>query len=576
MPAAPVPSATPLPDIWGEGALFAFSGLDGTTNAASQFTAALGPAPFGLLIHTPRRRLFTCTPPDAPAATVRLAIGDVLLIDTSQGELAQVWTAWHTLAGHAPAGTDLSLTFEDGGGGATRAATTWRTLDGECGDAVVLVVDEGRFGLAYGADRAEAEARARRGLAADVPAEVGRRLAFLSRAPHAAGEGRDRLLSKCLSVMKVNALAAEGAIPVLWSTPDRVPHRHLWLWDSVFHSFGMNHVDPAAAWSFLEAVLACQNDDGMVSHMMQVDGGLSTITQPPILAWGVWDNYRVANDREPLARAFPRLEAYLEWNLAHRDRNHNDLLEWEISGEPLCRSGESGMDNSPRFDAAALVDAVDFSTFQAQDMECLARIADELGRPGAAATWRERSQRMARQIHQLLWDEGAGLYTDRDLEGRLTGVKAVSGFLPLLLGDVAADRVEALAAHVSNPDTFGAPFPLPSASLDEPTWSTDMWRGATWINMNWLVIQGFRRCHRADVADELTAKTLEFVERYYREYGVLFEFFDARDQRPPVACDRKGPRREPYDIRRKVDSIRDYHFTASLVADLLLTESHRG
>jgi len=285
----------------------------------------------------------------------------------------------------------------------------------------------------------------------------------------------------------------------------------------------------------------------------------------------VWENHRVAGDAESLARAYPRLAAYLQWNLDHRDRNGNGLLEWEISGEPLCRSGESGLDNSPRFDAAAIVDAVDFSAFQAHDMECLSRIADELGRPGDAATWRDRSQQMAGRIHELLWDADIGLYTDRDLDGQLTGVKAVSGFLPLLLGHVAPDRVDALAAHAANPETFGAAFPLPSASLDEPTWSTDMWRGATWINLNWLAIQGFRRCHRPDVAADLAQKTVDMVERYYGEYGVLFEFYDARDERPPLACDRKGPRQEPYDIRHKVDSIRDYHWTAALVADLLLS-----
>jgi hypothetical protein len=51
--------------------------------------------------------------------------------------------------------------------------------------------------------------------------------------------------------------------------------------------------------------------------------------------------------------------------------------------------------------------------------------------------------------------------------------------------------------------------------------------------------------------------------------GVVFEFYDAQDQVPPVACDRKGPHREPYDIRQKTDPIRDYHWTAALTARLL-------
>ncbi|MFH1569604.1 MAG: trehalase family glycosidase [Gemmatimonadota bacterium] len=572
--ADPSPPLAPpaIPDIWGEGALFAFSGLDGPTCSASGFVATYASEPFGLLIHTPRRRVLSARLPAGAQARVRAATGAVLLVESDQGELAMGWTAWHSLAGRAPADACLGLRLE-GSEPQPASGGIWCTVD-EGRDAVVLAADGGRFGLAWAPDAAQALDRARQALAADLPAEVGRRLAFLSRAPRLGDPGRDRLLRKALSVMKVNTLAAEGAIPCLWSTPDRVPHRHLWLWDSVFHSFGMNWVDADAAWHFLEAVLACQNPDGMISHMMQVDGGRSSITQPPILAWGVWENQRRAPDRQRLEWAYPRLAAYLEWNLRHRDRNHNDLLEWEISGEPRCRSGESGMDNSPRFDAAAVVDAVDFSAFQAVDMGCLARLAAELGRADEAARWGERRRRLARQIQDLLWDEAAGLYTDRDLAGRLTGVKAVSGFLPLLLDEVPAGRVEALARHTRAPRTFGAAFPLPSVALDEPAFSTDMWRGATWVNLDWLVVQGFRRQGRPEVAARLTGQVLAHVDRHYREWGVLFEFYDAADRRPPAACDRKGPRQEPYDLRRKVDSIRDYHWTASLVADLLLAEAH--
>ena len=43
------------PDIWGEGALFAYSGMDGVTNSNSQYVATLAQHPYSLLIHTPCR-----------------------------------------------------------------------------------------------------------------------------------------------------------------------------------------------------------------------------------------------------------------------------------------------------------------------------------------------------------------------------------------------------------------------------------------------------------------------------------------------------------------------------------------
>lgn len=97
-----------------------------------------------------------------------------------------------------------------------------------------------------------------------------------------------------------------------------------------------------------------------------------------------------------------------------------------------------------------------------------------------------------------------------------------------------------------------------------------MWRGATWINFNYLVILGLRRQGLAELAQELAEKTIRYVNKYYEQFGVLFEFFDAKDERTPPECDRKGARRPPYDIRRKMDSIRDYHWTAALTFCLLL------
>jgi len=61
---------------------------------------------------------------------------------------------------------------------------------------------------------------------------------------------------------------------------------------------------------------------------------------------GVWENYRALGDKACLQAALPRLERYLDWDCRHRDVNDNGLLEWLIEGNPLCRSGESGLDNS--------------------------------------------------------------------------------------------------------------------------------------------------------------------------------------------------------------------------------------
>jgi hypothetical protein len=555
------------PDLWGEGALFAFSGMDGPTVTASQFVATFGANPYDLLIHTPRRRVLRVRLPEL--GRCRVATGDVLAVATLSGAFVAAFEAWHTIVGLIPERAELTLSFEDQGAREDGAAdrVTW---DAGAGDAIALARDGVHWSLAYGASPDEARARADRGLEADLDAVVAARLETYRSLPILPDAAQDRLLKKGVSVMRVNTLAPEDVNQQPWSTPDRVPHQHMWLWDSVFHSLGMNHLNPGLAWDFLKSVLARQREDGMIPHCMHVVGVVSAITQPPILAWGVWENYRYLNDPETLAYALPRLERALEWNLTHRDANGSGLLAWWIEETPTSRSGESGMDNSPRFDEALSLDAVDFSTFQALDMAYTARIAEALGDQARASRWEARAAAMRARIHRRLWNPGLGFYCDRRMDGTLSGVKAVSGFLPLLLPDLPEARRAVLLNHLADPETFDTAFPIPSVSVDDPAWSTDMWRGATWINLDYLVRLGLQRQGASNAARSLAQAMVHYVNKYYERYGVIFEFYDAKDEVPPVACDRKGDRREPYDLRTKMDSIRDYHWTAALIVDMLL------
>ncbi|WP_158301783.1 amylo-alpha-1,6-glucosidase [Paenibacillus mesophilus] len=395
------------------------------------------------------------------------------------------------------------------------------------------------------------------------------RLRTLEEAPDLPDAGHQRLLGKCLSVMKVNTLSPEGELKQMWSTPDRVPHKHMWLWDTVFHSLAMNDVSPDISWQCLKTMLDTQKEDGMIVHMITVEGRLSRITQPPVLAWGVWENYRKREAPDKLAYALPILEKYLEWDLNNRDVNGNGLPEWHIEGNVNCRSGESGMDNSSRFDEALTLDAVDFSTFLAQEMGYVALIALELGLHDKAASWSERARELSGRIVSELWDERDGFFYDKHMDGTFSRVKAVSGFLPLLLKELPAAQTERLTVMLRDPEHFGTAYPVPSLAVSEPKWGTDMWRGPTWINLNYLIIKGLRLHGREEEADRLTDQSIELVDKYYRQYGVTFEYYDSKDERPPVACDRKGPVGERYDIRVKVDSIRDYHWTAALTACLL-------
>ncbi len=371
--------------------------------------------------------------------------------------------------------------------------------------------------------------------------------------------------ARAAAQMKGQVCSPQGMLRHAWTTPDRWPHRSMWLWDSAFHAIGWRHLDPALARDFIDAVLDAQDEHGFVPHMAAPDGR-SEITQPPVLALAAGLVLEKAADPGWLAHVYPKLAAYLDWDAAHRDTDGGGLLEWYIEATPECRSGESGMDNSPRFDAAVPLDAPDFNAFLAHEYEWMAGFAARLGKPGEAAEWSRRHRALCGLINEKLWNEAAGLYCDRDPRtGALSPVLSCAGFLPLLCGAPSAAQARALAAHLKNPRTFGTPLPIPSvAACNTECYSKDMWRGPAWVNINWLVARGLRRYGFDAEAGALRHETLAELERYAEANGTFFEYFDDRREIPPPRLLRKGknlPGQHPYQ------AIHDYGWSATLFVD---------
>ena len=84
---------------------------------------------------------------------------------------------------------------------------------------------------------------------ADIDALLAERKRYFETLPDfgVADPLRLRTLAKAYSQLKGQVNSACGGIPCRWTTPDRWPHRKMWLWDSVFHAVGLRHFDPETA-----------------------------------------------------------------------------------------------------------------------------------------------------------------------------------------------------------------------------------------------------------------------------------------------------------------------------------------
>lgn len=169
-----------------------------------------------------------------------------------------------------------------------------------------------------------------------------------------------------------------------------------------------------------------------------------------------------------------------------------------------------------------LVEDLTFNTLLAVANHSLERIAAGLGEaidPDLADRFRGTDAAL-----EDLWDEDTGQYCSRDVATRrLITVPTISTLLPLWAGVVPSERRARLVALLRDPDRFWPRYPVPSVPMDAPQFDADRyWRGPTWVNTNWIVVEGLRECGEHDLAEALRARTLDLV----RESG-LAEYFSA-------------------------------------------------
>jgi glycogen debranching enzyme len=318
----------------------------------------------------------------------------------------------------------------------------------------------------------------------------------------------------------------------------------------------------------------------------------SSITQPPVAATAArLVLERAGGDGEVeamLRRVVSGLERWHDWFLATRDPRG-------IGAPAIVHPWESGMDNAPRWDAAmariepgqieyrrvdnTIVDAsqrptrydydryffivnerarlrfappepatepllvadVGIAAILARAEEDLEWLGEALGVEVAGAA--DRRARVLAALAGPLRDPERGVYRDLDVKtDQPVPGDHVAHLLPLFAG--VADG-KALAARLDDGGDFAAPWPVPSVPISDPAFDgRRYWRGPTWINVNWMLIEGLRRSGQATLADRLALRTLELIERSgFREY------FD------PVTGDGCGAE--------------DFAWTAALAIDLL-------
>lgn len=149
-----------------------------------------------------------------------------------------------------------------------------------------------------------------------------------------------------------------------------------------------------------------------------------------------------------------------------------------------------------------------------------------------------------------LWEPYSAQYYSRDfITHQLIKTDSIATLLPLYAGTIKKDRAEQLLRLLENEHAFGPAFPVPSVPLNSFWFHRKLyWQGPTWVNINWLIIDGLQRYGFKDHAEALRESTLEMV----RKAGCS-EYFD------PISGEAIGAD--------------NFSWTAALAIDLLKTKT---
>jgi glycogen debranching enzyme len=355
--------------------------------------------------------------------------------------------------------------------------------------------------------------------------------------------------------------------------PSMTTYPFQWFWDSCFHAIVLSHLDPVRAESELVSLLANQQPDGLVPHVTFWQGEtfedrladysiahrtpyFSDCMQPPLLAEAVAAVAARGSGEPFLRQVLPAVRRYFDWLHDVRDPDNDGLIA-------VLQADETGLDESPKFDEYLGVSGdnrpdydaawrrvadpyaevgrdpvrmfaldrfidedVMVNTIYAENQRVLSDLLARIGDAAGAADFAARALRTRQALVAKCWDPDAGLFWDlAGLAERPLRTSTMTSLFPLVLPELPEPIAGRLIVHLEDSDAFGTPWPIPTCSRREPAFQPGavgehlLWRGASWVNINWYLCRGLRRHGRADLAWRIEDSTATMIERWgFREY----------------------------------------------------------
>ncbi len=354
-----------------------------------------------------------------------------------------------------------------------------------------------------------------------------------------------------------------------------------WFWDTCFHVIVLARLgEHDLAKRNLRSLFSMQEEDGFVGHMIfwnqvlpkrrsdvmqarpsfeSLRPHMSALIQPPFAAQALHTLYEACGDRVYLGELYARVRRYHEWLAQNRDFDDDGLLtiispfesgmDWKPSYDPVLgyekRATPRRLYTSPLYWKAVGVDLRNFlagydlqrikaqgpfrvkdagiNAIYAVDLRCMEKLAALVG--DDPAVFADRRRRLLSSMMRLMYDaEIAAFFDVEGPESKKLRVLTPTIFFPLAIEELDSAIAEKLVdRHLTNRNEFAAPLPIPSVSMQEPSFfrgeTPFIWRGPTWAVTNWFLYHALKKRGASAHAARLRRSLSSLVSRSgFREY----------------------------------------------------------
>jgi len=301
--------------------------------------------------------------------------------------------------------------------------------------------------------------------------------------------------------------------------------------------------DPALAQGSLLNFVHTQRSDGSFCGAIfnRDTGPDGTFFYHANWGWGVRKLYELHPDNAFLKRVYKPLADYARYFDRERDREHSGLYDVRHQGE----TGQEYMGRYTFVDEHAdqwremhpRLKGVDATVYIYELKKQLAWMAGKLRRKEEAATWAAGADAIKQAVREKMWDPERTMFCDVHPEtGQRSPHDTALCFYPFMTDLAGPEHIEALHAHLLNPDEFWLPYPVPSTSKTAPYFDPDgawqgerkhcTWSGPTWLMTNSHIAEALANAART-LDETLQPTAVEFINTFVR---MLFD--DGRLDRP--------------------------------------------